>query len=88
MTRKSNTIRKMTINRLYIYNVIGGLTVCFSATKEISDTFSFLWNNQKMSKYKLKHTAATDISREDLVQEINHIRIGHNANFGRNSWPH
>ena len=30
-------------------NVIGGLTVCFSAAKQISDTFSFLWNYQKMS---------------------------------------
>ena len=31
-------------------NVIGGMTVAFSAAKPISDTFSFLWNYQKMSK--------------------------------------
>ena len=31
-------------------NVIGGLTVRFSAAKHISDTFSFLWNYQKMSE--------------------------------------
>ena len=35
-------------------NVIGGLTVRFSAAKQISDTFSFLWNYQKMSEEELK----------------------------------
>ena len=35
-------------------NVIGGLTVRFSSTKQISDIFSFLWNYQRMSKEKLK----------------------------------
>ena len=39
-------------------NVIGGLTVCFSAAKQISDTFCFLWNYQKMSEEELKHKAA------------------------------
>ena len=71
-------------------NVIGGLTVRFSAAKQISDTFSFLWNYQKMSKEELKRKAAKlaekhskDISSEDLVQEMNHITMVHNANFGR-----
>ena len=67
-------------------NVIGGLTVRFSAAKQISDTF---WNYQKMSKEELKRKAAKlaenyskDISSEGLVQEMNHIMV-HNANFGR-----
>jgi len=73
-------------------NITGGLTVRFSAEKQISDTFSFLFlrNYQKMSEEELKCKAATlaeeyskDISRIDLVQEMNHITIVHNANFGR-----
>jgi len=43
-----------------------------------------------MSEEELKCKAATlaeeyskDISRIDLVQEMNHITIVHNANFGR-----
>ena len=70
-------------------NVIGGLTVRFSAAKQISDTFSFLWNYQKISEEELKHKAAKlaekyskDVSSEDLVQEMNHITMVHNANFG------
>ena len=70
-------------------NVIGGLTVRFSAAKQISDTFSFLWNYQKMSEEELKRKAAKlakkyskDVSSEDLVQEMNHITMIHNANFG------
>ena len=34
-------------------NVIGQLTIRFSAAKQISDTFSFLWNYQRMSKEEL-----------------------------------
>ena len=70
-------------------NVIGGLTVRFSAAKQISDTFIFLWNYQKMSEEELKRKAAKlakkyskDVSSEDLVQEMNHITMVHNANFG------
>ena len=33
-------------------NVIGGLTVRFNEAKQISDTFSFLWNYQKMSELR------------------------------------
>ena len=33
-------------------NVIRELTVCFSAAKQISDTFSFLWNYQEELKRK------------------------------------
>jgi len=38
-------------HRFYVIldNVIGGLTVNFSAAKQIYDTFRFLWNNQKIS---------------------------------------
>jgi len=70
-------------------NVIGGLTVRFSAAKQISDTFSFLWNYQKMSEElkckaaKLAEEYSKDISKADLVQEMNHITMVHNANFGR-----
>ena len=39
-------------------NVIGGLTVRFSVAKQISDTFSFLWNYQKMSEEERKRKAA------------------------------
>ena len=71
-------------------NVIRQLTVRFSAAKQISDTFSFLWIYQKMSKEELKCKAAKlaekyfkDInSKEDLGQEMNHITMVHNANFG------
>jgi len=71
-------------------NVIGGLTVRFSAAKQISDTFSFLWNYQKMSEEELRCKASKlaeeyskDISKVDLVQEMNHITMVHNANIGR-----
>ena len=71
-------------------NVIGQLTVRFSAAKQISDTFSFLWSYKRMSKEELECKAAKlaekyfkDISsKEDLVQEMNHITMVHNANFG------
>ena len=71
-------------------NVTEQLTVRFGAAKQISDTFSFLWNYQRMSKEELECKAAKlaekyfkDISsKEDLVQEINHITWVHNANFG------
>ena len=69
--------------------VIGGLTVCFRAAKQISDTFSLLWNYQKLSGEKLKHKASKladkyskDISSEDLVQEMDHLTMVHNANSG------
>ena len=69
-------------------NVIGGLIVC--AAKQMSDTFSFLWNYQKMSKEDFRHKAAMfaekyseDISNEDLVLKMNHITMVHNANFDR-----
>jgi len=39
---------------IIVDNVIGGLTVCFSAAKQISDTFSFLWNQQMVSDEDLK----------------------------------
>ena len=39
-------------------NVIGGITVCFSAALRISDTFSFPWSYQKMSKEEMKCNAA------------------------------
>ena len=65
-------------------NVIGGLTARFSAAKQISDTFSFLWNYQMLSEKELKHKAAKlaekyskDVSSEDLVQEMNHITMVH-----------
>ena len=72
-------------------NFIGELTVRFNAAKQISDTFSFLWNYQKMSKEESKRKAAKlaekyskDISsKEDLVQEMNHITMVYNTNFGR-----
>ena len=61
-------------------NVIGRLSVRFSAAKQIYDTFSFLWNYQKISKDELKRKAAKlavmyseDIISEDLVLEMNHI---------------
>ena len=70
-------------------NVIGGLTVRFRAAKQISDTFSFLWNYQKLSEEDMKHKASklvdkysNDISSDDLVQEMNRITMVHNANFG------
>ena len=70
-------------------NVIGGLTVRVNAAKQISDSFSFLWNYQKMSKEELKRKAAklvekysNDISGENLMHEMNHITVVHNANFG------
>ena len=70
-------------------NVIAGLTIRFSAAKEISDTFSFLWNYQKISEEEMKIKAtelgekySQDISSEGLVQEINHISMVHTANFG------
>ena len=70
-------------------NVIGQLTVRFSAVKQISDTFSFLWNYQRISKEELECKATKlaekyfkDISsKEDLVQEMNHTTMVHNANF-------
>ena len=71
-------------------NVTGGHSVRFSAAKQIYDNFSFPWNYQRMSEEELKHKAAKlvekyfkDISGENLVQEMNHITMVHNANFGR-----
>ena len=52
-------------------------TVRFNSVKDISDTFSFLWNYQKMSEEDLKYKAAklaekyyNDISCEDFLQKI------------------
>lgn len=65
-------------------------TVRFNSVKDISDTFSFLWNYQKMSEEDLKYKAAklaekyyNDISCEDFLQEIIHLTMVHNANFGK-----
>ena len=46
-------------------NVIGGLTVCFSAAKVISATFSFLWNYQK-TKRKADELADEGSKRHSL----------------------
>ena len=61
-------------------NVNGGITVRFSAAKQIYDTISFLWNYQEMSKEELKRSAvkladtySEDIPSEDLVLEMNRI---------------
>ena len=69
---------------------IGGITVRFSAAKQISDTFIFIWNYQKIITEELKCKAANpadkyseDIISEDLVPEMNHITMVHIANFGR-----
>ena len=85
--------RKFTFYAVLDY-VSGGLTVRFSAAKQISD-FSFLRYYQKMSKEELKRKATQlpetyckDISREDLVQEMNHITMVHNANFGSKQLVH
>ena len=72
-------------------NVIREHTVRFGAVKQISDTFSFLWNYQKLSKKELKRKTAKraekyskDIStKEDFVQKMNHITTIHKANYGR-----
>ena len=72
-------------------NVIGELTVCFGAAKQIFYTFSFLWNYQNMSKEELKRKSAKlakkyskdTSSKEDLVEEMDHITMVHNAIFGR-----
>ena len=71
-------------------NVIGELTIRFNAAKQILDTFGFLWNYQNMTKdeltckaVKLAERYCKDISKEDLVQEINHISMVHNANFDK-----
>ena len=70
-------------------NVIGGLTVRFSAAKNISDTFTFLWTYKKISEEELKQKAAKlaeiyskDFSCEDLVQDMSHITMIHNAYLG------
>ena len=69
---RSTTARKRTIfhdedtpnenvnemNETDVFDVIGGLTVHFSAAKQISHTFSFLLKYQKMSKEELKCKAA------------------------------
>ena len=39
-------------------DVIGELTVRFSTAKQISDTFGFFWDHQKMSKKELNRKAA------------------------------
>jgi len=39
-------------------NFVGGLTVRFSAVKQIRDIFSYLWNYQKISEEQLKRRAA------------------------------
>ena len=61
-------------------DINGGITDRFSATKQISDIISFLWNYQEMSKEELKRRAAKladtyseDIFSEDLVLEMNRI---------------
>ena len=66
-------------------NVIGAITVRFSAASHIFETFRFLWNYQKMSREELRRKAAKlvekyskYISSDDHVQEM-----VHNANFGR-----
>ena len=71
-------------------NVIGELTIRFNAAKQILDTFGFLWNYQNMTKDELTRKAVKlaeryckDISKEDLVQEINYISMVHNANFDK-----
>ena len=71
-------------------DVIGELTVRFSAAKQISDTFSFPWNYKWMSKVELKRKAAKlaekyskEIISKDHVQEMNHTTMVHKYSFGR-----
>ena len=64
-------------------NVIGGFTLHFSAARQISDTFSFLWNYQMMSEEELRRKAAklaenysNDISSEDIFYVVMDNVIG------------
>jgi len=40
----------------------------------------------KCKAAKLAEKYSKDISSEDLVHEINHITMVHNANCGKNNW--
>ena len=84
-----NSLRKPIIH-VVLSNVIGGVKVRFSATKQISDAIGFLCDYQKMSKEELNSKAARlaekyskEISNEDLVQVMNFISMVHNAYLGR-----
>ena len=86
----SNDISSEDIFYVVMDNVIGGFTLHLSTARQISDTFSFLWNYQMMSKEELRRKAAklaenysNDISSEDLVQKMNHMTMVLNANCGR-----
>ena len=94
MNEADESTKKTHFRKLILYvvlgNVIGELTVHFSVAKQISDTFNFLLNYQKMHKEELKRKApklaenySKNInSKKDLVQKMNHITIVYNSNFG------
>ena len=69
-------------------NVTSGLTVRFSAAKQIYDTFSLLGTtrrcqNRNGSTMQLKlQKSIKKVNSEDLNQEMNYISIVRNVNFG------
>jgi len=57
---------------------------------EISETFSFLWKHRKMSEDEQKRKVLNfskidfqDIGQDERLQEIQHIQMIQNANFGK-----
>jgi hypothetical protein len=75
-------------------SVIGGLTVRFTAVKEICNKFSFLWEYQKLSESEIRAAASNfseiysnDVSETELIEELLHLKQIHNANFGQQQLP-
>ena len=72
-------------------NVIGELTICFSAENRFAITSALFETTKRCPKKELKGKAtklaeeySKEISsKEDFVQEINHITMVHKANFSR-----
>lgn len=72
-----------------IDSVVAGLTARFNAAKDIDNTFGFLWKYRDMTEDQLEMACRrfsskykNDVAAERLKEEVMHLRIIHEANFG------
>ena len=94
MNEADESSEEVNFRKHIFYVVLDNVIEVSCSSFECSETFfyifSFRWNLQRMSREILHHNAANisekysnDIGSEDLVLEMNHMTMVHNANLDR-----
>ena len=71
-------------------NVVTGLTACLNAVKNMAENFDLLWKYEIMCESELEkkakrlfHYIRSDLSDEDLAEEMRHLPAVHKVSYGK-----